>query len=137
MATRLSNIELDEVSLVDKPANEGAKILLFKRKDAVEQTAFEKRVEDMRKRDDCSGTIALQRARREYSKDFEAYQRDGAVTSQPVTKEVVKQDAVLEWERLVATIASQEGISRTAAMRRARQQNPDLFERMRLVSGIE
>ena len=153
MPTQLSNIELDEVSLVDKPANEGAKILLFKRANPDRQkvdkrdrrrkvrqpsrTPFDKCVDDIRQRDRCSRLQALQKARLEHPKAFAAHQSEGAVSSTPVTKQVVKQDAVREWERFIREIAARDDISRTAAMRRAREERPDLFKAMRLVTGIE
>lgn len=81
----LKDLQIDEISFVDRPANPRAVVTLFKRDDRDEAApttcpinkaavAFTKRVDEIRFAEGCSGQEALRRARMNYPDEFAAYQ---------------------------------------------------------------
>ena len=112
---------------------------IIKRADLVTKgmNDFEKRVAMIRKRDDCSGTEALQKARFEHPDEFGRYQLEGIEKGARALHEVdpkVRAKAIRQFEAKISEIASKKQIGRAAAMRRARQEYPYLFDAYQLVS---
>ena len=91
--------------------------------------SFESAVAQIRKRDACTATEALSRARTQHPKLFEQYQASGE-SSRPIYKAAdrVEAEAVRRFEARINEIASRDRVSRLVALQRARQEHPDAFE---------
>lgn len=90
--------------------------------------AFETVAADIRKRENCSGTAALQKARQEHPHLFELYQAN-AVSSRPVFK-TARSRAAQEFDLIVEGIVLRDKVTRTEAMRRARREHPIAYENL-------
>jgi hypothetical protein len=120
---------IDEISFVDRPAQEGAIMTIIKHYAPNSFDSFEKRIEDIAARDGISKLDSMRRARVEYPREFEEYQRQGAVSYRPSFEKKTNPLAVQEFEVLIEGIALQERVGRDEAMRRARRRHPEKFER--------
>jgi hypothetical protein len=95
---RLKRIKLDELSLVDRPANPHAQVTLFKRDDARAPASFK------------SFDEAVDHLRRVH----------GVVTkSEP--------SPVKKFNDLVAEVVTRDGVPRSSAMAKVARENPDEF----------
>jgi hypothetical protein len=104
-----------------------AQLEALEKKLAIEAvSAFETVVADIRKRDGCSGTEALQKARLVQPELFESYQR--SAVERPIHKTASQSKSVQEFETLISEIAARDRIGRSQAMQRARQENTAAFE---------
>ena len=147
-------LKIDEVSVVDRPAQQGAVMTIMKRDDGVEKAPVQPRarmkpaydgksksskavwlscVEKVRSRDGCDGVTALRTARKEYPSEFAAF-AGVAHTNDPYhgmskgDDEMEKLDGFFPmFEAAVATIQKREGLSMTEAMTQARSSCPVLF----------
>lgn len=142
---RLKSIVLDEVSLVDAPANPHARVTLLKldrdketrmqvHKIASDRVmsfdSFDEAVAHLTK--SAGGrTAAMRQARARYPDLVSKHNDDGdemiakaaeAAAPRPVAK------AVAAFETVVDEICKRDGCPRSEAMRRARVQRPDAFE---------
>lgn len=123
--------EIEETSSVDMPAQEHALARIMKRgREAPQKGApdmsFMEKVEQIRRVDECGRLAAMQKARRLYPQAFEAYR----------TLEIEKAAAPPPREdSFMATVdrlrAEQPGLSRCAAMQKARRLYPQAFEAYR------
>ncbi len=84
---------------------------------------FERSVADIKKRDNCCLTQALQKARRELPEAFAAYQ-DAVTVPQSEPAAIAKR---APFEQTVAEIMRDEGVTRAVAMTRARRREPQKF----------
>ena len=135
----LKEFRLDEISVCDVPAQEGAVMVLMKRAkpqgSEMEEVMFEQRVTEITKREACSRVEARRKARVEHPEEFEDYQAEGAISPPPVEKAATLPGAAKakrEFDRAVSELVSSAGISRTAATRRIRRECPDLYEALQM-----
>src|SRR5690606_11718933 len=125
---------IDELSGVDRPAQEGARVCFFKRDDSEQEEpasfeSFEAAVEHLRKIHG-SGTAAMSAARAQFPDLLRKYRQAGdeaaaKAAGAAAPREVAK--AVSDWYALVDKIAERDGVSRTVAMSRARKEFPHAF----------
>jgi len=99
MSTNLRDLEIEEISILGKdsrPAVRAARIAIFKRDGGQESpvNSFDNRVQEIRKRDNCSALAAMTKARKEYPADFERYQAAGCASSRPIQKLSTQSGAV-------------------------------------------
>jgi hypothetical protein len=88
---------------------------------------FDTAVSAILKRDHCSHTKALERARKEHPEMFDDYQAD--VPEAPsIYKRAKPPEPVVEFQDCVTTIQKRDNTSRTEALRRARRENPAAFD---------
>jgi hypothetical protein len=78
----MEEFRIHEISAVDHPAQEGAKVAIMKRRASAatvrareQPPVFMKRVAEIRRRDGCDGVTAMRRARREYPAELAAMQK--------------------------------------------------------------
>jgi hypothetical protein len=108
MTTRLDNLEITELSLVDRPANPLAKVTIFKSADGLPHR-------------NISVTKANPvRTAREASERIEALARQRASSGVP---DKAEDDFLAAVEQFV----ERDGVSRVEAMRRARRQHPEKY----------
>ncbi len=125
---------LDEISAVDRPAQEEALATIFKREDPTvgepEPPSFDsfEAAYGFFKRNGASGTGAMQEAARRYPDLLDAYQAEGALSSRPSFEKEARSLAVQQFELAVDGIVMRDNVSRTVAMQRARQLYPAKFE---------
>ena len=138
----LREFTIREISAVDRPAQEAAKMVLMKRREPdgadEDETPFQTRVSEIAKQDGCSRLEAMQMARVEYPEEFEVYQAEGAVSSRPVQKAESRPGAAKakrDFDGAVSELVSSAGISRTAAMSRIRRERPDLYEALQMTGA--
>ena len=132
----LREFTITEVSAVDRPAQEVARMVLMKRRE--DETSFQRRVSEIAKRRGCSRLHAMRKARAQYPDEFAEYQAEGAVSSRPVVKREASPGAgkaKRDFDRAVSELVSSAGISRTAAMSRIRRERPDLYEALQTTSA--
>jgi hypothetical protein len=115
MSTNLRELEIEEISILGKhsrPAVRSARIAIYKCDGAQggPMDVFEKHVQEIRKRDNCSLMIAMRKARTEFPADFDRYQADGGVSSTPIQKLRTKSEAVRTFEKIVRRIMDEEGL---------------------------
>jgi len=129
----LREFTITEISAVDRPAQQMARMVLMKRGE--DESSFQTRVSEVAKRHGCSRMAAMRKARVEYPDEFEEYQAEGAVSSRLVVKREALPGAAKakrEFDRAVSELVSSAGISRTAAMSRVRRERPDLYEALQM-----
>lgn len=146
----LRAIKLDELSLVDRPANPHARITLFKRADDKEHDdmqrretneplafdSFEAAVAHLRKLHGCTGTQAMQKAARHHPDLLAAYLEEGAQRVAKAERYARRRgsppEAVQQWDLLVDAIAEEKRVPRRRAMEIARRRHPDKFRAYRM-----
>jgi len=138
----LREFTITEISAVDRPAQEAAKMVLMKRGEPdgldKDESSFQTRVSEVAKRHGCSRMAAMRKARVEYPDEFEEYQAEGAVSSRLVVKREALPGAAKakrEFDRAVSELVSSAGISRTAARSRVRRERPDLYEALQMTGA--
>jgi hypothetical protein len=100
---------------------------LRKRVDAEHDVnAFESAAAEIRKRENCTRTVALQKARQADPELFQRYQAN-TVSSRPVLKSARSRDAQ-QFDLIVDGYVIRDRVKRTEAMRRARREHPIAFE---------
>ncbi|QPC43886.1 hypothetical protein HW532_15030 [Kaustia mangrovi] len=149
----MREFKIDELSVVDSPAQEGARAVLMKRRvprerfnapvppmserdepltfDKLARPAqetepmsnFEARVDEIAKRDSCQRMDAMTKARLRYPDEYDAYQKAGAVTSRPVY-EKSRSDAEIAFEKLVDQIQTRDRSNRFEALKKAAREHP-------------
>ncbi len=147
----LTEFEITEVSAVDKPAQEGARAAIMKRKSAevaegiafIKQAhvEFEKCATQIAKRDGCKAHVALSRARAEHPQAFENYRKAGSLAMQLNREERSRRQLAEDGRRsrgasfqddAEALVESQrrqgKRISRTQAMSKLRKRDPKAFQ---------
>jgi hypothetical protein len=147
----LTEFEITEVSAVDKPAQEGAKAEIMKRKEnevaeGIEfiknaHAEFQKVATQIAKRDNCPPHIALSRARQENPQAFENYRKAGDLAMQLNNEQITRRDQENQGQRanrmgfqddteaLVESQARQgKRMSLTAAMTKLRKRDPEAFQ---------
>lgn len=128
----MEDFRIDEISAVDRPAQKGARARIMKRQTEDAKMEFQKRVDEIRKRDDCSQTEAMSKAREEFPDEYEAYQREGAASGREAIAKMHRNprasDPVREFRKIVAETAARDGISPARAMEKARTENPAAYE---------
>lgn len=124
MPTTLHNLTLDELSLVDEPANKGARVCIFKRGDnqpkrdeLMTNEAFEKMTKSEMDRG-CTETVAKQRILHGFGPRPDASALAGS------------QDTA-QFMRCVDAIRKRDACSGTEAMGKAREEHPEEFRKMR------
>jgi predicted metal-binding protein len=146
----LDEFEITEVSAVDKPAQEGARAEIMKRKENeiaegiafIKQAhaEFEKCATQIAKRDNCPPHIALMRARQEHPQAFQNYRKAGDLSLQLNSQQRSRRD-LLDHSQRANQVSFQEGaealvesqrrlgkrISRTQAMSSIRKRDPEAF----------
>jgi hypothetical protein len=91
-------------------------------------TSFSQCAQEIRKRDSCSHTEALRKARLEHPEAFAAFQNFGNISSRPVFKAAPANNAVQIFEGIVRTIQRDNPkMTRTSAMAQARRDYPIQF----------
>ena len=144
---RLVDIQLSELSLVDRPANPHARVTLFKRADDEQRMRWncersvttglrasgtlEEAMAHLQTVSGMSTAAAMSKAAREHPELVEKYRRQGdaqmakaadAARPQPVNK------AILGFDDKVDEIAKARGLPRHAAMSAARERHPEEFQ---------
>jgi hypothetical protein len=130
---RMLAFKLDEISGVDRPAQQPALVTLFKRQpdptptrqeEPMPQT-FTEAVEAIQKRDACTRMVAMQKAREECADLFKAYQ--STPTIRKVEPPPQPSADRIEFHKRVAEIQSRDRCGRMQAMQRARDEHPAEF----------
>lgn len=126
----ISKLKLNEISSVDKPAQAAALVTIMKSEES--EMSFQDRVSEIQKSAKCSRVAALQKARELYPDEFESYQASGHEAQADLQK-AMRTDSRSrtafqnEMEKLL--IANPK-MKRTEAMRKLRDERPDLVEEM-------
>ncbi len=132
---RLVNISLNELSLVDRPANPHAKVTLFKSSDdpppPMAFDSFEEAMQHLQKLRGLTRSDAMSAAARAHPALVEKYQRAGdaaiAKAAEAARPQPVNKAAVLAFDDRVDQIAKSRGIPRHAAMSVARDRHSAEF----------
>ena len=84
----IRKLKITEISGVDNPCQEGARMTIMKRAEAplTAMTAFDQRVTEIQQSDGCSRVQAMSKARQEFPTDFDIYQSGGSVITRPIQK---------------------------------------------------
>ena len=142
----MQEFSIDELSAVDKPAQEYARMTIMKRADPEENDdmrfekiidrprafdSFEDAVEHLKTIDGCSGTEALRKAADAHPKLLEAYQAAGAVSSRPNFEKAARPLDVQRFNLIVDGIAERDGVGRARAMQIAARTHPTEFQAYR------
>lgn len=128
MATKLRRLKLNELSLVDSPANRSCVVTITKRDSAAGD--FHAAVAEIQKRDKCSRFEALQKAPDEYPDEFDAYQEAGwQPPADPRLEAVLKgrarQTAV---DSRCREIMKRDSVNRMDALHILHDEEPEIFE---------
>lgn len=128
---RYTSLKLNEISSVDRPAQPGCVAVAMKRHDRIGPVMkFEERVLAIAKRDSCTHTQAMSKARVEFPDEFEALQEADS-ESAPIQKLEAGQAAIAKAQRdFNATcyeIAKRDRLPLSSAMSRARMEAPEAF----------
>ena len=117
------DLEAQVADLTKRLAEADAKLKIdpFKRLGSVD---FEQTVTEIRKRDNCTRTEALSKARRENPEGFEEFQ---GVEAEADTPAIIAKAGKTPFEHLVDQIMSDEKVTRSVAMSRARKKEPAMF----------
>lgn len=132
----VTKLRIDELSSVDRPAQPGALVRIMKRyDDGSAADRFEAKVQEIQKREGCSGTAAMSRARIENADLFAAMQE--APVCVPVEKRVpCAADAAAaaavakargQFMDRAREIAKRDRVPLHTGMSRARVEAPELF----------
>jgi hypothetical protein len=150
----MRSFQIDEISSVVRPAQAGAVALLMKHDDPSSfhkrpQTelfmsplrtspqphpasfrTFEEAVTYLKAHGAAGGTDAMSQARRQYPDLLAKYQAAPVAKADPAAEfaKASRRMAKQKFDTLVDDIAERRKVSRTAAMRLARQQNPEAYE---------
>jgi len=129
MATKLKQLKLDELSLVDNPANKSARVTIFKRDaDPGEAEDFLTKVVEIQKRDRCSRLVALTKAPDEFPAEFEAYQEQ-QLPSDPKFAAIAKGHArQANIDRRLREMMKRDNINRMEALHSLHDEQPEIFE---------
>ena len=103
MATKLENLRIEELSIVDRGANPFARVVVTKRALPTEKECnmdFEQLVATIQKRDNCPRVEALERTRVQHPEAFAAYQRIVAVPASTICKTAAPNPWVSEFIRI-------------------------------------
>lgn len=92
-----------------------------------EKIDFNKRVDEIQKKERCSRTLAMQKARGEFPNEFDAYQKEGAILARPIEKREAQPDAVRKYNMLVAELGAKirkenPKVKNTTILREAQKQ---------------
>ena len=141
MATRLRKLRINELSLVDAPANPHARIVLFKRidnfvknirNDSSEPTSLVEATRLLRRRSSSlSRTGALRIARETYPHLYDAYQAEGVTNARNAAPVVQKSAAVLQFDKRIDAVLGRDQCSRINALRAAAREFPAELENYR------
>ena len=139
----LRSFKIDEISIVDRPAQEHARALVTKSRDAGrsemrfdklerenEPMSFDTFADAMiaiMRWEGLSGIAAMKKMRERHPELFNKLQSNAPSSRpQPGGREIAK--AVRDFDDLVDQVAHDRGVSKTAAMSIARRQFPKAFE---------
>jgi hypothetical protein len=139
MANWLKNLKLKELSFVDRPANQHARVVLFKR-NISEPVAKSASVEPPKtfveaiakaRRDDpqLSRTAAMSLTRENFPQLFDAYQGEPIAET---SRSVEKSAAVVNFEKRVDDIRVRDRCSKSDAWRTAAREFPDEVDAYRV-----
>jgi hypothetical protein len=136
----MTAFQINEISAVDDPAQEHAKIVFTKnstRKEfrkmqtqndtALAMAPLNKAAAAIKQRDNCSGTKALRKARLENPELFEGTRFIEVEKRQPICGSVRKSAEEVQFESLVKQIVTTEKVKPTDAMIIARKRYPSEF----------
>lgn len=135
----LHKLTITEISGVDRPCQEGARVAILKRAQTTQETEmepFDKRVSDiLAGSNGMTRSAAMSKAAREYPAEFEAYQNRGAeiakAAAAPRAPDVHKCEQ--EFNDLVRDYMKRYGISKCAAMSRVATERPAAVLALNLV----
>ena len=116
MTVTLKNVEVDEISILSRnwrPAVPSARIKLIKKEGAMPASSFDQCVQDIRKRDSCSRTDALIKARKEHPDLWDRY-RDHTVLKSDNFEQLVAAEMRKGWP--TRAIAGQRVIQKFGAL---------------------
>jgi hypothetical protein len=149
MATKrriLREFRIAEISAVDRPAQEGALMAIMKRADDEQEDdemelrkiasfdSFEAAVAAIAKREGCQRHVAFSKAANAFPALLDAYRREGservAKAADDLARRRAKPAAATHFDRIVDGIMDRDKVSRSAAMSKARQENPDAYRAM-------
>jgi hypothetical protein len=143
----MRRFRLDEISAVDRPAQEHARMTLIKRNEGQEQddmrlekitrdeplsfATFEAAVVHLRELHECSRASAMSAAADRYPDLLRKYNDEGAERVEKAAQEATRISATSEaeqnWNMLVSNIMDRDKVSRVVAMPRARRENPGAY----------
>lgn len=123
---RLRKLQLTELSLVDRPANQHALVAMHKQQDEpVPPNSLPELIDRISKAENVS-RLEAQRRFAQRQPEAVANASDRYVSStrpQPVAKS----EGAQRFETMVAKIAREQGVSRLAAMQIVREEHADVF----------
>ena len=141
----LREFSIDELSMVDRPAQGHARMTLMKaatkEQDMNQQKTtddepqafanFEDAVAHLGKLHGFKGTEAMSMAAQRFPDLLKQYNEEGRQqlekAAQDAAKARAKSKEVTDFEMIVDAVAERDGVSRTVAMERARKEKPERF----------